>query len=56
MIESSINARNQMNNVLTKEQREQMQQWHRGMWGSGYGPRGRMGNPEEMHRGPGMMR
>ena len=56
MIESSINARNQMNNVLTKEQREQIRQWHRGMWGGGYGPRGRMGDPDEMHRGPGMMR
>jgi Spy/CpxP family protein refolding chaperone len=56
MIESSINARNQMNNVLTKEQREQIQQWHRGMWGGGYGPHGRMGDPDEMHRGPGMMR
>jgi Spy/CpxP family protein refolding chaperone len=55
MIESSINSRNQMNKVLTKEQREQMQQWHRGMWRGGYGPHGRKGNPEEMHRGPRMM-
>jgi Spy/CpxP family protein refolding chaperone len=56
MIESSINARNQMNKVLTKEQREQIQQWHRGMWGGEYGPRGRMGNPEQMPHNPGMMR
>ncbi|MGW8246611.1 MAG: Spy/CpxP family protein refolding chaperone [Acidiferrobacterales bacterium] len=56
MIESSISAHNQMNKVLTKEQREQIQQWHRGMWGGGYGPRGRMGDPDEMRRGPGMMR
>jgi Spy/CpxP family protein refolding chaperone len=56
MIESSINARNQTNKVLTKEQREQIQQWHRGMWGGGYGPRGRMGNPEQMPHNPGMMR
>jgi protein CpxP len=56
MIESGISAHNQMNKVLTKEQREQIRQWHRGMWGGGYGPRGRMGDPDEMHRGPGMMR
>ena len=56
MIESGIAAHNQMNNVLTKEQREQIRQWHRGMWGGGYGPRGRMGNPEQMPHNPGMMR
>jgi len=56
MIESGISAHNQMNKVLTKEQREQIQQWHRGMWRGGYGPRGRMGSPDDMHRGPGMMR
>jgi len=55
MIESGVAAHNQMNNILTKEQREQIQQWHRGMWGGGYGPRGQMRNPENMHRGPGMM-
>ena len=56
MIESGISAHNQMNKVLTKEQREQIRQWHRGMWGGGYGPRGRMGNPEQMPHNPGMMR
>ena len=55
MIESGVAAHNQMNKVLTKEQREQIHQWHRRMWGGGYGPRGRMGNPDDMRRGPGMM-
>jgi len=55
MIESGIAMHNQMNSVLTKEQREQIQQWHRGMWGGGYGPRGQMGNPEQMPHGQGMM-
>jgi len=55
MIESGIAAHNQMNKVLTKEQREQMQQWHSRMWGGGYGPRGNMRNRDDMHRGPGMM-
>jgi len=40
MLESHVQANNDMQKLLTKEQREQMQQWHRGMRG---GPRGMMG-------------
>ena len=40
MLETHVQANNDMQKVLTKEQREQMQQWHRGMRG---GPRGMMG-------------
>lgn len=55
MIEAHVQASNQMQSVLTKEQREQLRQWNRGGWGQGWGPRGpaagRPGTP-----GPGMMR
>lgn len=45
MLETHVQANNDMQKVLTKEQREQMQQWRRGMWGGqgGAGPRGMMG-------------
>lgn len=45
MLETHVQANNDMQKVLTKEQREQLQQWHRGMWGGpgGAGPRGMMG-------------
>lgn len=45
MLEIHVQASNDMQKILTKEQREQMQQWHRGMWGGqgGAGPRGMMG-------------
>lgn len=42
MIETHVQAQNQMQNVLTKEQREQLQQSRRGGWGPGAGPRGGM--------------
>jgi Spy/CpxP family protein refolding chaperone len=40
MIESRVDAYNRMREVLTKEQREQLNKWPRGAWGmmgSGYG-------------------
>jgi Spy/CpxP family protein refolding chaperone len=40
MLETHIQARNQMQKVLTKEQREQLEQWRHGMWGPGAGPHG----------------
>jgi Spy/CpxP family protein refolding chaperone len=40
MLETHVQASNDMQKVLTKEQREQLQQWRRGMHG---GPRGMMG-------------
>jgi Spy/CpxP family protein refolding chaperone len=40
MIETHVQATNQMQDVLTKEQREQFRQWHRRGWGPGSGPRG----------------
>jgi len=57
MVEAHVQARNQAEQVLSKEQREQLRNWHRGMggrgpgmgpgmMGPGYGPRG---------MGPGMM-
>jgi Spy/CpxP family protein refolding chaperone len=53
MIEAHVQASNEVQQVLTKEQREQLRQWNRGGWG--WGPRGpaagRPGAP-----GPGMMR
>ena len=52
MIEAHVQASNQMQQVLTKEQREQLRQWNRGGWGGG--PRGpATGKPGTM--GPGMM-
>ncbi len=51
MLETHIQAFNQMQEVLTKEQREQLHQWNRGGWG----PRGPVvGKPGAV--GPGMMR
>lgn len=53
MLETHVQASNQMQQVLTKEQREQLQQWRRGGWG--WGPRGpAAGKPGAP--GPGMMR
>ena len=43
MIESHVQATNQMQDILTKEQRDQLRQWHRGGWGPGEGPRGPAG-------------
>jgi len=40
MLETHVQANNDMQKILTKEQREQLQQWNRGMRG---GPRGMMG-------------
>ena len=51
MLETHVLASNQMQQVLTKEQREQLQQWRRGGWGA-HGPAA--GRPGAM--GPGMMR
>ncbi|HSD96625.1 MAG TPA: Spy/CpxP family protein refolding chaperone [Sulfuricaulis sp.] len=50
MIETHIQATNQMQDVLTKEQREQFRQWHRGGWG----PRGPTGS-QRGTMAPGMM-
>ena len=53
MIETHVQASNQAQQVLTKEQREQLRQLDRGGWGGG--PRGpAAGRPGTM--GPGMMR
>jgi len=53
MLETHVQASNQMQQVLTKEQREQLQQWRRGGWG--WGPRGPAGGKPGA-AGPGMMR
>jgi len=52
MIETHVQASNEMQQVLTKEQREQLRQWNRGGWG--WGPRAPAGKPGAP--GPGMMR
>jgi len=39
MLETHVRASNQVHQVLTKEQREQLRQWNRGGWGPGWGPR-----------------
>jgi Spy/CpxP family protein refolding chaperone len=39
MIETQIQASNQVQQVLTKEQRERLREWNRGEWGPGWGPR-----------------
>jgi Spy/CpxP family protein refolding chaperone len=54
MIETHVQATNQMQDVLTKEQREQFRQWHRGGWGPGWGPRGPAGG-QRGPMAPGMM-
>jgi Spy/CpxP family protein refolding chaperone len=43
MLETHIQARNEMLKVLTKEQRDQLEQWRHGMWGPGAGPHGGYG-------------
>lgn len=40
MLEVHVQAFNQVQDVLTKEQRDQLKQWRRGGYGPGYGPRG----------------
>ncbi|MGE5241359.1 MAG: Spy/CpxP family protein refolding chaperone [Bacteroidota bacterium] len=54
MLETHVQASNQMQQVLTKEQREQLQQWRRGGWG--WGPRGPGAGRQPGTPGPGMMR
>jgi len=53
MLETHVQASNQMQQVLTKEQRDQLRQWNRGGWG--WGPRGPAGGRPGA-AGPGMMR
>jgi Spy/CpxP family protein refolding chaperone len=38
MIEAHVQAGNEIHKILTKEQREQMEQWRHGGWGPGGGP------------------
>ena len=38
MLESDVRASNQVQQVLTKEQREQLREWNRGQRGPGWGP------------------
>ena len=54
MIESHVQATNQMQDILTKEQRDQLRQWHRGGRGTGEGPRGPAGG-QRGTMGPGNM-
>jgi|GEM_PF-3253109 Spy/CpxP family protein refolding chaperone len=49
MLEAHVQAFNQMQDVLTREQRDQLKQWRRGGYGPGYGPHG----PGFAPRGPG---
>ena len=49
MLEIHVQANNDAQKTLTKEQREQLKQWYRGMWGRGQGG----DYPQGM--GPGMM-
>jgi len=51
MIESQVQAQNQIRNVLTKEQREQLREWNRGGWAQGWEPRGRASGPGTGARG-----
>jgi len=51
MLETHVQASNQVQQVLTKEQREQLREWNRGEWGTGRGPRGPAGRSGTM--GPG---
>lgn len=61
VIESSVEARNRVQAVLTKEQKEQLRQWKRGGMGMGRGMMGPGGGhgpgnrPGGMDMGPGMM-
>jgi Spy/CpxP family protein refolding chaperone len=53
LVESQAQAQNEVRNVLTKEQREELRAWNRGGWAQSWGPRG----PAARDRvGPGMMR
>ncbi len=54
MLETHVQASNQAQQVLTKEQREQWQQWRRGGWG--WGRRGPGAGQQPGAPGPGMMR
>lgn len=54
MLETHVQASNQAQQVLTKEQREQLQQWRRGGWG--WGRRGPGAGQQPGAPGPGMMR
>ena len=38
IIVAHVQARNEVQNVLTAKQREQLQQWRRGAWAPGWGP------------------
>jgi len=49
MIEIHVQSNNDSEKVLTKEQREQLKQWYRGMWGQGGSYQRGMG-PGMMHR------
>jgi Spy/CpxP family protein refolding chaperone len=53
VIEANVQAQNQMLDVLTKEQREQLSQMRRGVWGQG--PMGGRGYGPGRGMGPGMM-
>ncbi len=58
MLETHVQASNQVQQVLTKEQREQLREWNRGGWGSDRGSRrGPAGRSGMMGPGgaPGMM-
>jgi len=48
MLETQIQASNQVQQVLTKEQRERLREWKRGGWGPGWGPRA----PDQGPRAP----
>src|SRR5262245_9758542 len=51
MVELRVQTQNQIQKLLTPEQREQLQEWRRGGWGPrGHGPEGGPGS-----RAPGMM-
>lgn len=50
LLESSVRSGNEIRNVLTKEQREQLRQWRHGGWG--WGPRG---SASDRPIGPGHM-
>ncbi len=53
MIEANVDAQNRAQGILTKEQREQLQRWRRGMWRGGpMRPRGGQAGPGN---GPGGM-
>ena len=45
IIVAHVQARNEVQNVLTAKQREQLQQWRRGAWAPGWGPHPGYGYP-----------